>query len=535
LFRIGSASKLFTWTAVMQLAEQGKLDLDADVNTYLDFEIPATYPEPITMKHLMSHTPGFEDLNFEIQAPSSEQGVPLGEWLATHIPARVRRPGELTAYSNYGTALAGYIVESIAGMPFEQYAQENILAPLGMTQTTAYQPLPPELAPNLATGYFYANGDYQAQKFEHFNIGPAGSMSASGTDIAKFMLMHLQNGSYGEAQILQPDTIQQMHSTLFTHDPRFNGMTYGFIEGDQNGQHILWHAGSTNFLKTNLVLLPEHNVGIFVSGNSIGADELRHDLPEAFIDRYYPASESQEAPTLSDLDLSRFVGTYRRTRSSYTTLEKAFFILAQPTISAQDGLLVFEGQEFAPIEPLVFQEVGGHDKLFFRQDEHGNITHAFFNNWPIWAYEKRTGIHTSDFQLGLVLPGLAIFLLALVIWPVGYFVNRRRGNTQPRLANVARWLSAAMIVLNLLFLVGLVTVLLSPLTIMVGNVAPQRVILAVGSLAALLALGTLIFVGLAWKQRYWSVWGRIYYTLVTLAGLAFAWWLNYWNLIGWKF
>jgi HEAT repeat protein len=104
LFGIGSTSKLFTWTAVMQLAEQGKLDLDADVDTYFDLKIPATYPEPITMKHLLSHTPGFEDLNFEAVFPNAEQSVPLGEWLAAHIPARVRRPGELTAYSNYGNS-----------------------------------------------------------------------------------------------------------------------------------------------------------------------------------------------------------------------------------------------------------------------------------------------------------------------------------------------------------------------------------------------------------------------------------------------
>ena len=111
LFRPGSTSKLFTWTAVMQLAERGQLDLDADVNTYLKtFQIPATYPEPITMKNLLTHTPGFEDGGFGYLFVKDESGiVPLRESLAAHIPERVRPPGTWSSYSNYGTALAGLI------------------------------------------------------------------------------------------------------------------------------------------------------------------------------------------------------------------------------------------------------------------------------------------------------------------------------------------------------------------------------------------------------------------------------------------
>ncbi len=156
LFRIASITKLFTWTAVMQLVEQDRLDLNADVNTYLDFRIPATLGDgdeddedasrlaPITLAHLLTHTPGFEDRVFETVVEDSADLMPLGEWLASHIPTRVRPPGELTAYSNYGTALAGYIVERVSGLPYEQYVAQNILAPLGMTHTTAQRPLPAE-------------------------------------------------------------------------------------------------------------------------------------------------------------------------------------------------------------------------------------------------------------------------------------------------------------------------------------------------------------------------------------------------------
>ena len=147
LFRIGSVSKLFIWTAVMQLWEEGKLDLDADVNTYLkDFQIPATYSEPITLKNLMTHTPGFEDLATDgrLFVNNSSDIMPLGKYLKDRMPARIRPPGEVTAYSNYGSALAAYIVAQVSGMPYDEYVEKNILLPLGMRNTTFEQPLPPE-------------------------------------------------------------------------------------------------------------------------------------------------------------------------------------------------------------------------------------------------------------------------------------------------------------------------------------------------------------------------------------------------------
>lgn len=142
IFLTGSTGKLFTWTAVMQLVEQGKLDLDADVNTYLDFQIPATYPAPIRLKHLMSHSAGFEDRAF-IFARDPGELLPLGPYLARNTPTRVRPPGVLSAYSNYGAALAGYIVECVAQKPFAHYMAEHIFAPLQMRHSSFEQPLPP--------------------------------------------------------------------------------------------------------------------------------------------------------------------------------------------------------------------------------------------------------------------------------------------------------------------------------------------------------------------------------------------------------
>src|SRR4030095_11161437 len=132
MFRIGSISKLFTWTAVMQLVEQGEVDLNNDVNKKLHFKIPATFPEPITLTHVMTHTPGLEDDPRDLFTEDSSHITPMGKWLPAHMPKRVRPPGTYAAYSNWATAMAGYIVERVSGMPFDTYVDQNILEPLGM-------------------------------------------------------------------------------------------------------------------------------------------------------------------------------------------------------------------------------------------------------------------------------------------------------------------------------------------------------------------------------------------------------------------
>src|SRR6476661_268941 len=160
LFRIGSTSKLFTWTAVMQLVEQGKLDLDADVNKYIDFKIPATFPQPITLRHIMTHTPGFEEDGRDLITDDTTKMIPLGRWLATHIPGRVRPPGTFASYSNYATALAGYVVQRASGIPWDDYIEQRVLTPLGMTQTTTRQPLPARFRTDMSEGYAWGGGTY---------------------------------------------------------------------------------------------------------------------------------------------------------------------------------------------------------------------------------------------------------------------------------------------------------------------------------------------------------------------------------------
>src|SRR5262245_17297528 len=223
LFRPGSVSKLFTWTAVMQLVEQGKLDLDADVNTYLtQFKVPATYEAPITLRHAMTHTAGLEDGGIGyLMARSPKEIVPLAQSLAKHTPARVRpagtsREGLTSSYSNWATSMAGLIVANVSGMPFEEYVEANVLRPLGMDSSTFKEPLPEALDKRMSVGYTFEAGAFKPHGYEFVaNFGPAGSLAATAPDMARFMIAHLQEGGAGSARILKPETARAMHARVF--------------------------------------------------------------------------------------------------------------------------------------------------------------------------------------------------------------------------------------------------------------------------------------------------------------------------------
>ena len=202
MFQIASVSKLFTATAVMQLEEQGKLNLDEDVNTYLTaFKIPATFPKPVTLRSLMTHTAGFDERGIGMAARSTKEWTPLGEYLKNRMPPRVRPVGDASSYSNHGVGLEGFIVEQVSGIPFNDYVTRNIYQPLGMTHSTfvVIDPLPPALA----QGYEFDGLDYKPALYLYNNIIPAGGVLSTGDDIARFMIAHLQNGIYGDTRILE--------------------------------------------------------------------------------------------------------------------------------------------------------------------------------------------------------------------------------------------------------------------------------------------------------------------------------------------
>jgi CubicO group peptidase (beta-lactamase class C family) len=388
LFRPGSTSKLFTWTAVMQLVEQGRLDLDRDVNTYLDFKIPARQGKPVTLRQLMTHTPGFEDGARGLM-PATPEEVNLQNYLKRHLPQRIFPPGELVAYSNYGCGLAGYIVQRVSGEPYAQYIERHILAPLGMDRSTFEQPLPPALAAMMSRGYQRAS-DGKPQPFELVDPAPAGAMSATATDMAKFMIAQLQEGRYGDAQILQPATARLMHSPQYAPAPGMPGFDLGFYQEDRNGLRIIGHAGDTMLFHSDLHLLLDKGVGVFLSFNSAGNPEaggtltLRRAIFHAFLDRYFPAPSPQSGavPASAKADATRVAGWYESTRRNDSAM-KLFALLSQFHVdAAPDGTLTVSPMlvdtagkplRWREVAPLQYREVDGRDRLQFVAGAGGEI------------------------------------------------------------------------------------------------------------------------------------------------------------------
>ena len=272
LFRPGSVSKLFTWTAVMQLVEQGKLDLDADVATYLDFPIPARGDKPITLRNIMTHTPGLEDTARALIYTDPKQLSSLGDTVKHWVPTRIFDPGTTPAYSNYATALAGYVVERVSGESFDDYVDKHIFEPLQMRNATFRQPLPERLQAQMAKGY-HLGSDKDPKDYELVGPAPAGSLAATGADMARFMLAHLADGAYGDARILKAETAKQMHETALDLLPPLLTMRLGFYETSVNGHRAISHGGDTQWFHSDLSLFLDDGVGLYISMNSAGNAE----------------------------------------------------------------------------------------------------------------------------------------------------------------------------------------------------------------------------------------------------------------------
>ncbi len=547
LFRIGSVSKLFTWTAVMQLVEQGQLKLDADVNTYLDFAIPETYSQPVTLRHLMTHTPGFEDQALGAFVNDVDDLVPLGQYLAENIPARVYPPGEIAAYSNYGAALAGYIVERVSGMHFEQYVELYIFRPLGMQHSTFRQAnIPSALTKEMAVGYLYANGTFIAEDPTYANIFPAGSLITTATDMAQFMIAHLQNGQYGKSRILQATTAKEMHRQQYTADPKLNGMTLGFAESNLNNLHIIGHGGDAGSFHSLLSLIPEQNIGLFVSYNStgsgpMGAIDAREDLLQAFLNYYFPVDQSPAPQPPADFTsrAGSFTGAYMMSRSNHTSPEKVVNLFQPLTVKAmsQGMLLMSYGpiqMQLVEIGPLEFLNLEDQGRVIFQENQSGQITYLLIDNMPEFIFIKLPWYASPSLHLPLLITCLGLFVAAMIVWPISLRVQRRKnkayGESYLLLPRVAHWTGITVAILNVVFIFGIVALFMNIMANPTDIPDVLPIVMAIPVLTALLTLGMLIFSVLAWKNGYWKFGGRLLYTLVTLSGLVFTWIVNYWHL-----
>lgn len=555
VFRIGSVGKLITFTAVMQLVEQGRLDLHADVTTYLDLELPTRLerhpfsgdPGPITLAHLLTHTAGFEDARggYALDAAALPS---LAQAMRERMPLRIFRPGEAVAYSNYGAALAGYVVERVSAQPFAAYVEEHVFAPLGMERSTFAQPLPPELAPHLARASRMIDGELVRDRFVYTGMPPAGSTSTTARDMARFMLAHLGDGG----GVLAPETLALMHAQQFSHHPRLDGMTYGFVERTVNGQRVLFHGGDIFSYQSGLFLLPEHDLGLFVSYSGGGYGEpltLFHELMDAF----FPAPTvpaPQQAAGASERNRA-LAGEYHANRRSYSSDESLLGLLeAIRTGLADDGLLgvsvLGESARFAEVEPGVYVAVrdghsafpyGSLQTLVFEQGERGRT--MLFTDGKV-SYEATPWYRSTGVTV-LAIGGTALVcLLTLLGWSLAAALRtiRRRRTPQPRAAQVARLVavvfSASVLVslLGVVLVAGAVDPILGQPLAAFGVEPAWSVVLEIPE-ALLIATGIALtpMTLVVWYRRLWGVPARLHYTLLAALALVLLAALTYWNLL----
>ncbi len=543
LFRPGSISKVFTATAVMQLVEQGKLDLDRDVNDYLDFAIPKTFAEPVTLRWLLTHTSGFEEVLKNLFVPSAREMRPLREYLIAAMPERIFRPGAVPSYSNYGLSLAGYIVERTSGEPFEKYVAAHILAPLRMERSTFAQPLPPELEAAMSQGYMAAA--QTPKSFEFVQTAPAGSLSTTAQDMTRFMLAFLAEGTLDGVTILKPETVRAMETRQLDLPPAVRSIGLVLMEYSSNGQRIVGHAGDTFYFHSDMILLPESRVGLFISYNSAGSrfGGGRGEVIRAFLDRYFPGPATalpEVDPKMAQADGRAVSGLYNTSRRSDSTFLKIAALLGQYAVQSDDkGILTIEGNKnlrgglkrWREIGPLLYHEIDGPDVIAFRRNEQGVVTDLVSS--PITLEQRVTGLASKSVIFPLIGSSLGLLVATLLLWPIAALIRKRYGRPLP-LSPSDRFLFRLSRVVCLLE-IGFIALVGLPMSRADTNVSfigdGLNPWLTASHITGWLAAVGLIVLLIA-ALRFWKIpelgwWARVHATLLLLASvtfMSFAWW-----------
>lgn len=541
VYRVGSISKLFTASAAMQLEEQGKVRLDEDINDYLPFRIPNRKGHPIELTHLLTHTAGFDEA-WQIADSNwpPSLNADLEDFRDAYIPPVLREPGTVKSYSNFGMGLVGYIVQRQSGVPFAQYVDEHILHPLQMNNSS-FQPKP-EIMSHLAVPY-RADG----QPMREWNLKPpyipSGGLFATASDMGKFMMSFLKEGEAAGEQILHTGTKTRMMSIQSSFNPMLGGMGYGFaIKAWSDGAQIIWHNGGLPGWHSNLWLIPEKNIGVFVAVNGDGDPGLPDELMGSFLDRFMPWTVTATAPdsgqnssveAQSAVDLA---GRYITNRHSSQSVYKIATLLQDNKITVTahaDGSITVDGAG----KPITYFSDGGSlwsnvlgDSLVA---SYKNRDGLFLQFSGVSSADLRHIAWYEDEQLHwIAIPGFAlVFILGVLVWIVVGF----------RYRSVWRSIPGIVCGIYVAFFAGIIAVFNHANNIGIVDERSMTIVLSLPVIAALLLAIELMRWANEWRKRkpqagrkgmgVLRVAGRM---LLILAQLAFLLYLNYWNLLGWS-
>ncbi|MEZ4767398.1 MAG: serine hydrolase [Caldilineales bacterium] len=530
--RAGSLAKTVTALAVMQLAEQGLLDLDADVNAYLtSMEVPDAFGAPVTVRQLLHYTAGFDSRFVGIRAASPEEAPALSDYLAERMPPRVRPPGEVRAYNDHEIALAGLLVEEVSGMAYADYVRQHVFQPLGMSSSSFV--LPDGDRERTAVGYS-ATGPYPANYY-NLNDAPGAGFNATPADLARYMLAHLNGGALDGRRVLSAAGMAELHTTRFRHDPHLPGIAYTFDETFWGETRFLAKSGGAPGFQNRMLLFPQQNAGVYFVFNRDYTVPLQGRLERAFLERFLGPNASQadvgrQPVAPGTVSTGRYAGYYVNLNDySQRSIEKVrqLFDQAQVKETGDGGLALFGGV-LTPVGGDTFRWQGGDDYVVFRGDGRGRAAYFFEART---AYARLPWYESFPAQAGLLAAALLVFAAALVVWIAA--AVRRRGRTYA--------LAGAVSLLSLTFLVGL-ALLLGP--VFAGGDPPWSfsfapppallVLLALPLVVAGLTAGLLMQTVRGWRAGRSSRSQHVVNTAVLLASAAFLFFLNTWNLLGYR-
>ncbi len=545
LFRIGSVSKTFIWTAVMMLVERGQIDLDADVNSYLKtVRIADAFGVPVTMRQLMHHRAGFED-SMRLFAVSDDDPRALADLLTEQQPKRVYAPGLRTSYSNWGSALAAQIVADVSGKPYGEYLRGEILDPLGMHATNFLAPskLDEAQRANLAGGYKNGKGALAAQGY--MQIGaywPAGGIASTATEMARWMRFHLNGGELEGVRLMRAETHAQMWTRAYDDRPGAPDLAHGFQDRSYRGLRVLGHGGATAAFYTNMVLVPELGLGVFVSQNSRQTRLPVNQLPDQIIDHlhglaYQAALEvgSTEPGTLAEL-----AGSYLQNRRVFSSFAAVLGLNSVGAVAplSPDALLVTLNDQTRQ-----YQRVDQQRDLFEAAD--GSRIGFVREGGRVVALADSSGVHTLEKVNLLSAPSTALgaggaaVLLALTSllgfwWRLGRGAAYGKGYAAGFAAFVT--LISSLCVLGFAVAAGLMVMELSKLDLstMAGNYpTPMMLYTSYGGWAVAGAAGAMLIALIpAWVATGWGLWRRLHYSVFTLTLALAAFLLWQWRVFG---
>jgi CubicO group peptidase (beta-lactamase class C family) len=548
IFRLASISKLSTWISVMQLEEQGRLDLDTDINRYLDFKIRPAFGQPITLRDLMTHTGGFEEESKDVIITDPKQAVSLRDFLIRNQPMRLFPPGQIPAYSNYGVGLASYIVQRISGEPFEQYTERHIYEPLRMAHSSFRQPLPKGLTPSEGYGESTVK---PAIGFEIFNPVGAGGFSSTAADMGRFGSMMLNGGELDGARVLRPETMARMWTPQFEASPGVPPICMGFYQVWRNDLRWIGHEGDLIAFHSLFFVEPTQKLVLFVSYNSAGGGARpRPEIINQFSDRYFPAPPHKQAfLTLPRGELKQVEGTYTVTRRADSTKLRLFSLMEQATVAIdKDGAAVVDSRSardlrlhaihWKPIGKDLWQEVDGQQTIFAIRDHQGRVI-RFAVDFPGVQLERLPWYENRLYVFSLV--GLSLLVLLLVVIAATWRFGRRlclrkrpRPAPQPGTAwlpvgaQIAAWLWILLVATLVAFTVGSGDDALPPTPAWDKYFVMGNVVAAVAMLFSAYA----VFAAVRTWPGTLRLITKVKYALVAAALLVLCWFAVSYHLIG---